>query len=83
MGPRSDGRRDRVQVTYDEDARWLVVRRGRLHVICNLAGERTPHADMPYADFVENRLRMHYGLDGIPVIIDFAERTRKPRSWER
>ena len=37
----SDGRRDRVQVTYDEDARWLVVRRGRLHVICNLSGERT------------------------------------------
>jgi len=29
-----------VQVTYDEDARWLVVRRGRLHVICNLSGER-------------------------------------------
>ena len=28
-------------MTYDEDARWLVVRRGRLHVICNLAGERT------------------------------------------
>jgi maltooligosyltrehalose trehalohydrolase len=24
----SDGRRDLVQVTYDEDARWLVVRRG-------------------------------------------------------
>jgi maltooligosyltrehalose trehalohydrolase len=36
----SDGRRDRVQVTYDEDARWLVVRRGRLHVICNLGSER-------------------------------------------
>ncbi len=36
-----------------------------------------------YAYFVENRLRMHYGLDGIPVIIDFVERTRKPRSWER
>ena len=36
----SDGRRDLVQVTYDEDARWLVVRRGRLHVICNLSGER-------------------------------------------
>jgi GTP-binding protein len=27
-----------------------------------------------YAYFVENRLRMHYGLDGIPVIIDFPER---------
>jgi GTP-binding protein len=27
-----------------------------------------------YSYFVENRLRMHYGLDGIPVIIDFPER---------
>ena len=27
-----------------------------------------------YAYFVENRLRMRYGLDGIPVIIDFPER---------
>ncbi len=36
----SDGRRDRVQVTYDEDARWVVVRRGRVVVACNLAGER-------------------------------------------
>jgi maltooligosyltrehalose trehalohydrolase len=36
----SDGRRDRVQVAYDEDARWLVVRRGRLTVACNLADRR-------------------------------------------
>jgi len=36
----SDGRRDRVSVTYDEDARWLVLRRGRLLVVCNLSGER-------------------------------------------
>jgi GTPase len=32
-----------------------------------------------YAYFVENRLRMRYGLDGIPVIIDFVERARRPR----
>ena len=30
-----------------------------------------------YAYFVENRLRMRYALDGIPVIIDFVERTRR------
>jgi maltooligosyltrehalose trehalohydrolase len=35
-----DGRRDRVQVTYDEDARWIVVRRGGTAVACNLASER-------------------------------------------
>ena len=33
-----------------------------------------------YAYFVENRLRERYGLDGIPLIIDFAERKRRPRS---
>jgi maltooligosyltrehalose trehalohydrolase len=29
-----------VTVTYDEDARWLVLHRGSLAVVCNLAGER-------------------------------------------
>ena len=36
----SDGRRDRVHVTYDEQARWLVVRRGGVAVACNLSAER-------------------------------------------
>ncbi len=36
----SDGRRDRVQVTYDEQRRWLVVRRGAVAVACNLAPDR-------------------------------------------
>jgi maltooligosyltrehalose trehalohydrolase len=35
----SDGRRDRVEVRYDEDARWLVVRRGAVAVAANLGGE--------------------------------------------
>ena len=30
-----------------------------------------------YAYFVENRLRARYGLDGIPVIIDFNERAQR------
>jgi GTP-binding protein len=30
-----------------------------------------------YAYFVENRLRERYGLDGIPLIIDFAERKQR------
>ncbi|PTL55443.1 ribosome biogenesis GTPase Der [Paraconexibacter algicola] len=30
-----------------------------------------------YAYFVENRLRARYGLDGIPVIIDFNERDQR------
>ncbi len=36
----SDGRRDQVRVTYDEDARWIVVRRGAIAVVCNLAADR-------------------------------------------
>jgi GTPase len=33
-----------------------------------------------YAYFVENRLRERYGLDGIPLIIDFNERGRRQRT---
>lgn len=36
----SDGRRDRVEVSYDEAARWLVVRRGETAVACNLGNDR-------------------------------------------
>ena len=38
----TDGRRDRVQVTYDEQARWIVVQRGAVAVACNLSSERRP-----------------------------------------
>jgi len=37
----SDGRRDRVEVAYDEQARWLVVRRGAVAVAANLGPEPT------------------------------------------
>jgi maltooligosyltrehalose trehalohydrolase len=33
----SDGRLDRVRVRFDEEARWLVVERGLVSVVCNLA----------------------------------------------
>ena len=33
-----------------------------------------------YAYFIENRLRMRYGMDGIPLVIDFAERKRRERA---
>jgi GTPase len=32
-----------------------------------------------YAYFVENRLRERYRLEGVPVVIDFADRVRKAR----
>ena len=36
-----------------------------------------------YAYFIENRLRERYGLDGIPLIIDFAERKQRRSGAER
>jgi GTP-binding protein len=33
-----------------------------------------------YAFFIENRLRERYGLDGIPLVIDFAERKQRRRA---
>jgi maltooligosyltrehalose trehalohydrolase len=29
-----------VRVTYDEDARWFAMQRGRVLVVCNLGSER-------------------------------------------
>lgn len=36
-----------------------------------------------YAYFVENRLRERYGLDGVPVIIDFIERKNRSKEERR
>ena len=36
----SDGRRDRVRVTYDDAGSWIVVRRGGTAVVCNLSTDR-------------------------------------------
>jgi GTP-binding protein len=32
-----------------------------------------------YAYFVENRLRSRFGMDGVPLIIDFNERQSRDR----
>ena len=36
----TDGRRDRVEISYDEDASWCVLRRGSVAVVANLAPDR-------------------------------------------
>jgi GTP-binding protein len=33
-----------------------------------------------YAYYVENRLRERYAMEGIPLVIDFVERTRRARA---
>ncbi len=40
----TDGRRQRTTATYDEDARWFVLRRDDVAVVCNLGPERQPVA---------------------------------------
>ncbi|MBA2516530.1 MAG: ribosome biogenesis GTPase Der [Solirubrobacterales bacterium] len=35
-----------------------------------------------YAYFIENRLRERYSLEGIPLVIDFAERKRRTRAGQ-
>jgi len=32
-----------------------------------------------YAYFLENRLRARYGMDGVPLVIDFVERGQRGR----
>ena len=32
-----------------------------------------------YAYFLENRLRSRYGMDGVPLIVDFVERGQRGR----
>ncbi len=39
-GALSDGRLDRIEVDFDECAKWFTVRRGGLEVLCNLAPDR-------------------------------------------
>jgi maltooligosyltrehalose trehalohydrolase len=36
----ADGRLDHVEVTFDEPAGWLVMKRGAVEVACNFAGDR-------------------------------------------
>lgn len=35
-----DGRLDQVRVAFDEAAKWLVVSRGNLQIVCNVGGDR-------------------------------------------
>jgi maltooligosyltrehalose trehalohydrolase len=72
----ADGHRHRVQVTYDEQARWLVVRRGRTAVACNLGADRqaVPLPGTPDAVLLASRPGFVFGdglveLDGESVAI--------------
>jgi GTP-binding protein len=36
-----------------------------------------------YAYFLENRLRARYGMDGVPLVIDFVERGQRAHHDDR
>jgi maltooligosyltrehalose trehalohydrolase len=45
----TDGRLDAVEVNFDEEAQWLVMKRGNIEVVCNLASSKQaiPVSRMP------------------------------------
>jgi maltooligosyltrehalose trehalohydrolase len=59
----TDGRLDLVEVSYDEDARWIVVRRGAVAVVCNLAADRqaVPVPGTPVSVLVASETGFVYG----------------------
>ncbi|MCW2607004.1 MAG: maltooligosyl trehalose hydrolase [Frankiales bacterium] len=63
----SDGRRDRVHVSYDADARWLVVQRGRVALVCNLSGDRqtVPVSSPAVAVLLASTPGFVHGPDGV------------------
>jgi maltooligosyltrehalose trehalohydrolase len=61
----ADPRLDQVQVRYDEAARWVVVHRGGLRVICNLAGaEQSVPLDLTAAEIVLASAEVAISPDG-------------------
>jgi maltooligosyltrehalose trehalohydrolase len=62
-----DGRREAVEVTWDTDARWLVVRRGSVAVACNLSQQRqtVPLPGAPDAALLASSRGFVFGPDGV------------------
>ena len=77
----TDGRRDRVQVAYDEDARWLTVQRGRLVVAANLSKDRqaVPVPGSPQLVLLNSSTGFVYGAGQVEtdgesvVVLELAE----------
>jgi malto-oligosyltrehalose trehalohydrolase len=65
----TDPRLDRVSVSYDEDARWLVVARGRLLIVASLGDVPllVPLAEPPAAILVASRPGVRRGDTGVTM----------------
>lgn len=66
----TDGRMDRVEVNFDERARWFVVKRGNIEVVCNLAADcqAVPISRKPRTVMCsEERWKLRPGLIELPA----------------
>jgi maltooligosyltrehalose trehalohydrolase len=63
----TDGRLDRVQVDFDERARWLVMRRGAIEVACNFTPDRQA---LPIAQSAKNVIASESGWHARPGLIE-------------
>ncbi len=69
-GALSDGRLDRVEVDFDEGAKWFTVKRGGIEVVCNLGPDRqaVPIRCTPQAVICsEECWRLRPGLIEVPA----------------
>ena len=63
----TDGRRDRVAISYDEDQRWFVLRRGSVLVAANLGDQRieVPVTGTPIALLAASEPGFVYAADSV------------------
>jgi maltooligosyltrehalose trehalohydrolase len=68
----SDGRLDLLTTRHDEKARWLVVERGPMRVVCNLASyhQCVPLRPGTYARLLHSDASMQLGRDGVTMSPD-------------
>ena len=77
----TDGRRDRVRVAYDDDARWITMQRGRIVVAANLSSSRqaVPLPGSPQQVLLNSSTGFVYGAGQVEtdgesvVVLEMAE----------
>ena len=85
----SDGRLDRAKVSFDEMAKWIIVRRGRAAVFCNLArdSQRLPFGPghNPQILLASDRVQLSGDTIELPgesvAILTMTASTAERRSW--
>jgi maltooligosyltrehalose trehalohydrolase len=63
----TDGHRDRIHVEFDEEAKWLTMRRGEFEIAVNFAGDRQA---VPISHDPQNVMCSEQGFDVRPGLIE-------------